>query len=368
VALLARALTTPSAPIKNQGLSFQMYAVKFLKNFFLIKKLDKKDTKTNFFSDLYLAEKQKHRKGLKEQINKWYLKPPSIQTKMFTLKEVIAQEFFRLILPRQPKTRMVMNESGKEYYVISREIVNFRPFTMFDADELNSMIISGKYRGLGEILVLSLFVNEVDLSLHNLGVDETGHIVKVDGGCCFANLSPTIRGGKKYEISKNDLNTLPFLSNYEPYNWLDIFVNEAKYRSKIIAKELPLNEEFRHEINNTVLKILLLSSAMFQTFVRAYDDDLDITSRFVRELWTRKDQLRERALSNQSFQTYLNSNLANETLAISTKQVCQFKPAKKEILFHHVHELFNHRFEEIRTYANTIQELQKSFCPMHPNQ
>src|SRR5580765_875256 len=53
----------------------------------------------------------------------WFFKQVADTT--IGLREVVAQEYFRLIIPGQPKTRLVKDKTGSHIYVISKEIPQF---------------------------------------------------------------------------------------------------------------------------------------------------------------------------------------------------------------------------------------------------
>jgi hypothetical protein len=326
-----------------------MYTVKFFENFQVLKRLRHEDTKTNYKSTLYQAAKKNDLIDSKRIEHLWYLKKLDNQDEINSLLEVVAQEFFRLILPRQPKTRIVINADKNEYFVTSREVTDFRAFENFDPKELNSKILSREFYGLGEIVILSLLLNENDLNGSNIGVDNSGGIIKIDGGWCFTRLSedPNFEN-KNYVITEKDLELLPFVLDYEPYNWLDIVKGEVRYASLIISKELSSNVEFRREINDTILKIILLPNTMIETFVLAYYDDVDVAFMLSLELCWRRDQLLNAALENESFKNYLNSSVTKETLETFCQQLSEFKPARKKLLFGDVRSELTTRFEELQ--------------------
>src|ERR1044072_7195883 len=87
----------------------------------------------------------------------WYAK---VSNKKEAILEVVAQEFFRLVLPQQPKTRWTRekkNGASSQYYVLSKEIPDFQD-KFFLSHENNISVLKGKVSGLAATQVLSLLL------------------------------------------------------------------------------------------------------------------------------------------------------------------------------------------------------------------
>ena len=79
-------------------------------------------------------------------------------------------------------------------------------------------------RGFGSMLVLSLWLGEIDLKLANFGfINNKGNkkIVHVDGDCSFASLQTYKAFEYGHGFNYEDINSLPLLKNYHPHNWLN---------------------------------------------------------------------------------------------------------------------------------------------------
>lgn len=65
--------------------------------------------------------------------------------------EVLIQEFIRLIIPRQPKTRSLISSvnSGSPSGVLSKNIENFRSYKSINIISLIFKLLSGNITGLG---------------------------------------------------------------------------------------------------------------------------------------------------------------------------------------------------------------------------
>jgi hypothetical protein len=320
-----------------------MFTAKFFNELQIEKRLKQKHTKTNFTNNIYLVKKKISGKNIDHDKfkNIWFLK--NIHPDKVVL-EVVAQEFFRLILPRQPKTRMVLYKNDISLISsLSKGIMDFNPFQRMNPSDLKQKIISGEYSGLGEILVLSLVLNEVDLKLSNIGIDNLGRIIKIDGDWCFARLDSWFEN-ENFSITSNDLDRLPFITEYFSYNWLDI-IKEEKYQSssEFIEVDFSVNESFRLDVNNTILKIILLSNEMINAFVKNYIEDEEGSSFITTEICSRRDLLIVAALQNDSFKQYMKTSLSEDTLDTFMKEISVFKTAKKHTLFEdnqHIFQLY----------------------------
>ena len=86
----------------------------------------------------------------------WIVKP--VENSPYSLleveRELLCQNFFRLIIPHQPDTRLCLRKTyfKPEYYILSEEVQGFRPLP---AQERASPVY-GDYSGLGQALVVAL--------------------------------------------------------------------------------------------------------------------------------------------------------------------------------------------------------------------
>lgn len=105
------------------------------------------------------------------------------------IEETVAQEFFRLLCPFYPKTRWMRENKclswDDEYYILSKEIPKFQA-GFFLSPESKETIINKKPKGLASAQVISLLLSEVDFKAGNVGIDQEGRVIKIDGGLCFS--------------------------------------------------------------------------------------------------------------------------------------------------------------------------------------
>ena len=219
--------------------------------------------------------------------------------------EILAQEFFRLLLPDQPETRLAQNEDTGAFFILSEKVLGYHDLPTNEANKF----ADGTYRGLGQVMLISMFVREIDLKNGNLGLDDRGRVIKIDGDWSFAGLSegrfPTPQ--YQYSLTAEAVESLPYPKDFYTFNWLDLTQNNIhSITSEIVNPALSQAPQFRAEINQAMLKICLIPDSFIDKFVDAYMPAG--ADRFVTLIKARRDELRLSALQNRSFQDYLNSS------------------------------------------------------------
>src|SRR5580704_14181264 len=112
----------------------------------------------------------------------WYIK------EMFSLPEaqieLLAQEFLRLIIPNQPKTRIAVRPAFNinTYYILSEEVTGYR----FLPENEQNKFMDGTYRGLGQICLLAAFLHQIDLKNSNICLNDKKQVIGIDGDWAFA--------------------------------------------------------------------------------------------------------------------------------------------------------------------------------------
>ncbi len=300
----------------------------------------------------------------------WYAK--LVSNKMFAVPEVVAQEFFRLIINYQPKTRIYKNAQGK-IYVVSKSAVGVESLEKLrnaDPEKVRHNINSGKYKGLGFILVLALLLQETDLKLGNILLDKNNRLVKIDGDRCFSGVIHPEKYSNDYKITTEDLLNLPFLNIFNAGNWLDIIKNGepnpaysegiADGKPLLIDPDLKNKPHFRLEINQAILKVLMIPSHFIKDFVGSYTNDPEEVKLLTKLISKRIDHLREAALNETSFQKYVTSSAGKKHAQESLIELCDFTTMGKNHLFtkkSHA-QLFEGKFNRI--YATAKHNLAKA--------
>lgn len=248
-------------------------------------------------------------------------------------REVVAQEFFRLLIPSHPKTRLMDSDEGK-VYVISKAIPDFQSLQAIhrkNKHQLSEDVIEGDIKGLGMVVVTALLMDERDLKLGNMGVDKDGNIIKIDGDWCFSNM---IEQEKGHHITKYDFDNLPYIKDYAAFNWLDV---KAKLKSTrhqtFITESVIKDEKVRREINQATLNIILMPDELIRKMVIAQVSDPHEQEIIIKTLKERQQQLKKAALENKKFLTYLASDAAkSDYKSYLESTVVNFKTTNKNFL------------------------------------
>lgn len=240
------------------------------------------------------------------------------------MREVLAQELFRVVTPYQPKTRLAYDQlqAYDQYYVLSKRVPGFTRLSELNLDEVNKRIISGEFTGLGNMLVMSLFMNETDLKLGNICIDELGRIIKYDGDWCFAKLRVS---GENYDITPEVIKRLPYNTTYEAFNWLDLVSKKRKNdEPRLIDISMMRLPALRREINQTILQILLLPETLFRRMIQYYTADIMVTESLFKFLMQRREQLKSAAMQDPSFKEYLKSREADTAMEAFLQELSEF--------------------------------------------
>lgn len=275
--------------------------------------------------------------------NIWYLKYD--QSNFQALCEVVAQEFFRLLIPGHPKTRLVNGNASNPRYVLSKEVPGYRSLQSHQPADLVLKLSRGQYFGLGEVLAVAMFVDESDLKLANMCLNKDGRIIKLDGDRCYANLLRVKEHHSK--VTADDLAN-PFKPKvYSPSNWLEYL---AHFEARI--KPSPT---FMHEYNMALMKICLLPESLIKAFVLHYSLKEEDGLLLALESINRKNMLLFAALKQPSFRDYVLSEQAQVDANDFIDSLNGFHPrGKKRIVDDLVDNLIKENISGLKKKASDI--------------
>jgi hypothetical protein len=280
--------------------------------------------------------------------------------------ETLAQEFYRLILPQQPKTRRTISKTKTgtfEYHVLSKEISKLdEKFFLFP--NKTKLILDNSLTGLAATQVLALLLNEVDFKAGNVGVDEDGQVIKIDGGLSFIKLNPRFKylyEGKNLDITQADLEALPNLANYEACNWLHHIQWNLDEKCAIkteptkLDKKINQNSHFKNELYQTILRIISLPDELILFFTQSYIANPDDITKFSNFVIARKQQLSLAAEQMPAFNEYRQSNQAQVEIIDFIKYLRTFKTMRKSFLLNEFIDQYKINIEAI-VFGNVIKE------------
>lgn len=257
--------------------------------------------------------------------------------------EVFGQELFRLFMPHQPKTRWAIDSEGMTY-VLSKEVNGYQclrdmqnsgvPVELINNQFLDPEDTSQtpQYTNLGHVLVNALLVNEVDLKRGNLGLDEQRRLVKIDGDLTFYALMRQLEGNdlEKFAITERLIRELPSPGHYRAINWLDWIMNRC-FRENPEFTMSGSARSFRREINEAILKILLLPHGLLERLANHHMNQ-KLSKVCVHEICLRANKFRLEAFSNASFLDYMMSDDAITLKQQFIEDLKRFKMTRKHQL------------------------------------
>ncbi len=262
--------------------------------------------------------------------------------------EVLAQEFYRLIISGQPETRIAKQLQNNEYFILSEEVSGIQQLPL----NKQARFTNGVYTGLGEILIVSIFLHEIDLNLGNVVINSNNKVIKIDGDWSMASLvRPDLLDNKPAQITPRLLESLPYLppSDYVAHNWLDICSGgNVVEKSAIFHDDLLIAPHYIAEINQAILGILLLPRHFIQQFINMYM--LEDTGSLLDIVLMRQAELKESAMQTASFIAYITSPEARTTARHQFDHMKQFSANDLYPIIHPTdHGMLQQSFDALRS-------------------
>jgi len=241
--------------------------------------------------------------------------------------ELLAQEFFRLIISHQPETRLARDPVLNTYYILSEEVEGYKPLPYDEP----SNFLNGTNTGLGQAMLVSMFLEEIDLKNGNIGLDAQNQVIKIDGDRCFACRRDKYKDND-FKLTHFSIGFLPYASGFYAYNWLDLVQEGTSMPdSRIVCPSLSRSEQFRAEVNQAIFKICCLPEHFIECFVDSYI--IAGGQEFIDLLKSRRNNLLQGALENKSFLEYLNTNKCHDDLQAITQQMKDFSVRQQEVVY-----------------------------------
>lgn len=322
------------------------------------------------------------------------------------LPEVIGQEFLRLWLPNQPKTRVVVMNDNQTAFVRSKAVN--ATCSLSDKNKNNPSFKANlltSNNNLGKVLICLRHLRSRDAKLAHFLIKERQfkdkQFISIDGGEHFW-FNPN-----DYKFTIDDINALPdvFPENFSPWNWLDIYYEDEKqpfpsFFNPVFSQQLKSATHFQQSINEGILIILLTTDRMIERMINyiGFEDesfhrlierevmlhfnmdpenigtswsanDPDINkkiiankiNKYVEFMLIMRDQLLEAIHKDQKFIHYLHSSAATVALQKQIDYLETFTLSGKEKLMtpemlNEVREVFNILQEEYKLIAVSIDE------------
>lgn len=288
---------------------------------------------------------------------------------LITHSEIASLEGMRVFHPANPKIRhgIVTDDEGKviKSVVLSRGVEKFRTLAQAVEEEggiaktvarINKNQI---FKDLGVTMALSIIHKDTDLHMRNIGEDRNHVAVRIDGDWCNARLR--LRTANYSQASNNTFNitpqlieSLPALSNYQPYNWFDQVKGSENSTSYPFIQGLN-QEKLRRDIFKTFLAALITPNEYInkvnshQCYVKEDADSINL------EHMTNKLELLTATLQSPAFIKYLQSPEADQDCRNLINQLESHRLALKHDLVDNplrMHDELELRLQELREISH----------------
>jgi len=272
-------------------------------------------------------------------------------------REMLAQEYFRLIIPHQPETRLLRNSITNVYYILSEEVPGYQPLPR-GAPKL--FYDRFGYTGLGQVLVCAMYLQETDLKNGNIGINSNYQVIKIDGDWCFSSLSKIFRD-KPFKITPNTITALPYPEDFHAYHWLDVVLSGIEQvQSSLVEPAMIVAPLFRKSVNEAILRICLIPSGFITRFVDAHIPVRFAAFCYISLLNTRRNELSESILENASFQSYLYTTEATSVAKEMVDQMKSFQTNGQHFIISPKLKIHEYLEENVNVMLNNLRDVKKT--------
>lgn len=130
---------------------------------------------------------------------------------------------------------------------------------------------------------------------------------------------------------------LPYPRHFHTFNWLDYVKKRVCHlTSRIVNSTLSKSVQFRQEVNQAIVKIILLPDHVIEGFVSACVPERQIE--FIELIKSRRDRLQILAAQDSSFQTYLSTTAFQIDAQNLTAHLCDFKAQGQFPILQHIEQ------------------------------
>lgn len=229
--------------------------------------------------------------------SRWYAK--KMKDPQQATINLLASELYRLVCQhRQPKALITKTDENEWFYLSEDLGTSYRSAELFPS--LNDKL------GLADVLLVALWLNEVDLKCDNLLIDyKTFYVAKIDPECSFYSL---FSSEYRHEITPRMLECLPKPHCYPTYNWLR-YLFQNNFQTKEFRGSGILPSGFIKDKHATLLKLSLLPNVFIEALCKSvlFKSQQDAFCSF---LIKRASDIKKSAMFDAAFLSYASSEEA----------------------------------------------------------
>lgn len=251
--------------------------------------------------------------SMSAKLNETSLKPAVIDT--------VAGELYRLFLDPdiQPKTRMLVDIEENTIYVASQK----KEFINFDSEKSRNIVKNSGQTYLARVNVEVLHFAEGDFKTHNGGLNQQNQTLKIDHDFSFSTLQKARERSElsdddlqnNFKITTTDLNSLPFVKDYKPFNYFDMITEGKSASSKLFPRTLSSEQEFVREKYQQLLKAIIMPEKIIR-------DVIDNSLIKVKESFPEEQK---KVITGYQKDTFLETKKRTGALELAAKQIPEFK-------------------------------------------
>jgi hypothetical protein len=227
---------------------------------------------------------------------------------------VLVSELYRLwAATKQPRTQLVKTSVKGRFHTLSEEITEAEPYLSHSItmnSKVRTAIEEGRTSGLTALLVIALTVGQG--YLRKVFLNKNNQFVQDDFDQALCGFWQDNFGfGCEFDFSSADLQNLPFLSNYAPFQWLDLEFLDDVLESPMYASNDPVLEKqkrdkkFLAEKYQTLLWIILTPFSVISEMANDLIEDLQLKTFVLDLLKPRLFKLETAALLMDGFRKYI---------------------------------------------------------------
>lgn len=300
---------------------------KMLASFKGLKPIKKEDSKAKFSHVVFTAAKHN-----KDKV--FYLKTIDSAKLYAAYAEVIGQEVLRMLMPWQPKTRLVLAKQGDKLTYSNGETITFDKDTLLVASEeikgckdpsaltkdgkANMIAIANTYesqqmlaaservlKDFGQAICGMWRVAETDFKEGHVLVTPEGQFFNIDGD--HKGIAARRRKNFSNAVTTNDYDNLPLVEDFKPFNWQGVYREGVYGAPDSSVLSLIDNPQFLQEKHRMALKILLMPDEALQKLIDVHIPDKIKAKEIYLFEQQRANASRLAIMQSGAFQAYLQT-------------------------------------------------------------
>ncbi len=249
---------------------------------------------------------------------KWYAK--AMHNHQVACFNLLASEIYRLICSSFQPHSLIAKTDDNEWFYLSEDLGE----DYCSSERLN---LRNRELGLASVLLVALWLHEVDLKCDNLLIHrETLAVAKIDPEFSFYSLFKTQH---QHEITARMVRFLPVPHGYPVHNWLRYVVNNTEFKLRHLSPLGDVPDVFISDKYRALLKMVLLPNIFIELLCKNILFKVQ-QDHFYEFLIKRISEIKRVAMSDSDFLAYASTKEAaqqaddfiQKLLSFEVQQLC----------------------------------------------